>query len=336
MSDLQDEGKVARKSRRADKLPEEAKVSVRDQIPKKLLKQLKEDGVGNKITKMWHVGNANRQNWIDRQQSFLTDWDEHLVPSAEGAFNIADNMHVPMPLIVAKTMHARFLEATVSLEPLFTVKPRREDGTKRAPLVSDVMHYCLKDWCNEYEGIVPTLDKWIWDWITVGDAFLKTRWERKFTSFIDVEEEVADVSEDVELVETDDGRQFVQPTKTIREVERKKLKKVFDGPIFEAKQFDDVIVIGGDGDPQKSDAVIDRYYLTASDMWTFADTGIFDTEAVQKVINGGPDSQSGSTTGNVKDQRAQIAGLSSADTSVDLDRYEILETYMKHDVDGSG
>jgi len=334
MSELQHEADVAQKKRRDKKLPPETKVSVRDQIPKNLAAKLREEKVGEKIVNMWMMGNANRQNWIDRQQTFLANWDEFLEPTAEGAFNIADNLHVPMPLIVAKTMHARFLEAIVGVEPFFTVKPRREDAVERSKLVTNVMHYNLKDWCNEYEGIFPTMDKWVWDWITVGDAFLKVRWDTKYTSFMDVTAEIE--ATDVEVVEDQNGNQLLRPSQTVRDVEVRRVKKTFDGIVYEAKQFEDVIVIGGGGDPQKADGVLDRFFLTASELWSLADRGVFDRAVVKDIIDKGPDSKSGLGTSNVKDQRAQIAGISSVDTNLDLDRYEIIEAYLKFDVEGSG
>jgi hypothetical protein len=196
------------------------------------------------------------------------------------------------------------------------------------------MHYNLKDWCNEYEGIFPTMDKWVWDWITVGDAFLKVRWDTKYTSFVDVDQEIE--ATDVEVVEDQSGKQTLQPTAQLRDVEVRRVKKTFDGIIYEAKQFEDVIVIGGDGDPQKADGVLDRFFLTASELWSLADRGVFDRDVVKEVIAKGPDSKSGLGTSNVKDQRAQIIGLSSVDNNLDLDRYEIIESYLKYDVEKSG
>src|SRR5437868_9622407 len=78
---------------------------LRDQIPAKLLKKLKDMNIGQKVVDLWALGNANRAVWLERQQEYLSDWDEFLVATGYGAFKGSSNLHIPMPFIVAKTMH---------------------------------------------------------------------------------------------------------------------------------------------------------------------------------------------------------------------------------------
>jgi len=331
MAILNDDKKVIIEGR-SKTLPPEVEESLRNQIPEKLARKLEKMKIGTKVSEMWHRGNAHRQQWLDRQQAYLSTWDEHLEATSEGAWNHASTLHVPMPLTVAKTVHARFLEAVMSLDPLFVIKARREDGIERSKLVSDIMHYALKDWANDYEGIAPVMDKWLWRWITEGSAIMKQRWEKKYTSFVDVEEE--------QVLETDRPEKDVVGPLTERlitkEREVRRTKLTFEGPVFEIKDIEDVLIVGGGGNTQKADAVLDRYWLNASDMLSFVDRKLFRSKAVKKVIKGGGDSMGGVGAGNIKEQRAQNAGLGGVDQSIDHEQYEVIESYLSMDVDGSG
>jgi len=331
MAILNDDQKVIQEGRK-NKLPKQVEESVRNQISAKLVTKLEEMDIGTKISEMWHKGNSNRQRWLDRQQAYLSSWDEHLEATAEGAWNHASTLHIPMPLTIAKTMHARFYEAVMSLEPLFRLKPRREDAVGRSQLVSDIMHYGLTDWCNDFQGIGPTMDKWIWRWLTEGSSVMKQRWDVRFSSFVDVQEER------VLQTDTPPDNEFAPLTERfeMKETEVKRTSRVFEGPVFEVKNIEDILLVGGEGDMQAADAVLDRYWLTSSEMWQFVDRKVFIRKAVKEVIKGGGDSMVGTASSNIKDQRAQNAGMAGVDQTIDHQRYEIIESYLSIDVDGSG
>ena len=114
MSIINDDKKTARDGR-TERL-QNVEVNLRDQIPKKLLAKVRDLKFGEKVTKMWGTADSNRANWLERQQIYLTDWDEFLISSSEGPFAGASNLHLPMPFIVAKTYHARMLQAIMSTD----------------------------------------------------------------------------------------------------------------------------------------------------------------------------------------------------------------------------
>lgn len=312
----------------------EVQVSKRDQVPQKLKAQLEKIEMGTKIVRLWETGNSDRTEWLQRQQMYLSDWDEFLVSSAEGPFQQSSSLHLPMPLIVAKTLHARFLQALLGYDPSFTVKARREDSSEQAPLVQNVMRYALNDWANENEGATEALDMWVWDWVTTGVGLLKIRWDAKFQRYVDVEEKP--VPGTPEFIVTPDGEQRSIPTIVMAEEEVIKTEKVFEGPIIERVEPEDVLIVGGGGNPQKADAVIQQIMMTASDLWTYADRKVFDAKVVKEIIDGGPDAAVDDMVDNIKQQRQNNAGLNDPDSDIHLDRYKILECYLSADVDGSG
>lgn len=314
------------------------KVPPAQRIAKDLAKKLRSEKVGEKIRKVWEQASANRREWLNRLVMYQQDLDEykyleesrdHSDSNPEGI----SQLHIPMPLTVIKTVHARFMQALVQeLAP--QVVPRRADSVQAAPVVKSVMEYMLKDWANQNQGVEEELDKFVWDWVSAGDAVMKVRWETIFDSYKDVANFVED---DEPLKEvTKDGQIISVPNFKVRQEEVKRLTKRFDGPVFEHKNLEDVIIVGAEGDPQKADYVLDNYMLTASELRTFAHQGSFDAEEVEEVINSGPDSQTGETHTELKERRRENASEGSINSEPDYDRYRIIEAYFGYDVDGTG
>lgn len=300
---------------------------LRDQIPAKLLEQCRELGLGTKVEQLWHRGNADRTNWLERQQTYLANWDEFLVGNSDGPFEQSSNLHIPMPFIVAKTYHARLLSALLALDPV--TQARRADGVEKARVVSDVMRYTLNDWANHHQGTEQPLDAWVWDYITTGVGLLKWRWEKRFVSFVDVEEEL--VPGPLVYIE---GQAYPGPP-VVREREVKRRKEVFNGPVLDHIRGEDLLIIG-DPDPDNADFVMQRQYLTKSELFGLSYQKIFDQDAVEETIESGPDYFIGDEASTIKEQRRTNSGQTDPDNEADLDRYEILETYLKADIDNSG
>lgn len=331
MSDVVKDKKVLEEGRKSTL--KGADVPLRDRIVQKLYDKAVEDELGQKMAGLWTKGNSHRAVWLERQKSYLSSWDEHLVNDSEGPFKGSSNIHIPMPFIVAKTMHARFLQALMGQDPPFDVKARTAASEGRTTNVSDTMRYTLLDWCNFQKGIETTVDKWIWDWVTTGVGLLKARWDCKYTRFIDVQ---TVQQRGTPVLKTIDGEQKLLPTTRLVEKEVAVTKKVFEGPVYDVIHPEDLLMVGGQGDPDLSDTVQHRYYLTASELWTMVDRKVFNEDAVTKVIEGGENLKGNDHSGAIKAQRAMDAGQASVNNDQDLDRYEILECYTSYDVDGSG
>lgn len=312
----------------------DVEVSLRDQIPEKLAQKLEDMNIGQRVVTIWELESMNRKEWLDRQEVFLGDWDEFLDSTAEGPFRGSSSLHIPMPLQVAKTMHARYLQAVIGVEPFFNLKARREDSIDRTTVVSEVMQYALKDWCNYNRGVEEAIDMWVWDWITVGSGILKASWECKYERFVDVVTETR--VRQVQQMDPKTGLSQMVGIPTQVEKEKKVTKKTFEGPILRRKNVEDIIISGGEGDPQMADAVIEQDWITASDMWTLVDRKLFREDQVREAIDSGPNNVAGSSDSQLKEERKQNNGRALLDIDSDLDRYRVLEAYLRLDVDGSG
>jgi hypothetical protein len=220
MSELQDDKKVARKRKNPlkDNEAEGLKVtaSLRDQQLEDLAEQLEDDKVGMKVVSLWQQGDADRSEWLQRQEEYLQEIDEFIDSIYPQALDWSSTLHMPTILTVCKTMHARFYSALMDVDPPFVVRSRQSANSDRAMLIEELLRYTLRDWCNENDGVEEQCDRWLWDWVTRGVGYLKGRWHKKYTRFKDVEvEQIEDVTMEMDPVSGDSV-----PVPIMREVER--------------------------------------------------------------------------------------------------------------------
>jgi len=279
------------------------KVSLRDQQLEKLTAILEEKKMGEKIQSLWLRANTDRSEYLTRQEAFLQEVDEFLEPIYDQALEWSSTLHLPTILTVLKTYHGRMMAALWGVDPPFVCRSRTAANSDRADLVEDLMRYSLRDWANEYDGVEEELDKWIWDWCAKGDGYLKARWTKKFSRFADVE--TTQIPDTEMRLDPETGHSV--PVQVMREVEREvaTTEEVFNGPELMRVPIEDIIVMGGEGDPQKAETVMHQAWLTASEMWTMADQGLFRSDVVEEVIKGGRDWLTGNDqTGNIKQLRS--------------------------------
>lgn len=319
---------------RKNRLGSDAKIGLRDQVVKKLFNKLEEDKVGLKVHEAWVTETARIQELLDRQQVYLRDLDEHIPADAEQPFSGSSNLHIPMPFIVSKTYQARFMQAIWSVDPPFTVKARREDGVGKQDLIENFMRYVIYSWANHNHGIEEEVETWIKQWIDTGTGIIKTRWDVEWCRYLDTEMRAVPAPPQVQ--QAPDGSTVLVPQMAMEEVELDRKVKKFSGPVAEVVALEDFRMVGGRGDPDAADMVLHRSFVTASYLWTGVDLGYFDADNVEEVIRSGEDRQSAAIGRGIDTIRAEHAGKASVDTETDLDRYEIIEAYLRMDVDGSG
>jgi hypothetical protein len=332
--ELQNDSKVideGRKKTLKGQLPE---ASLREQIVKKLFKKLDEGGIAEQVSNIWRQGNANRQKWLDSQRQMLYEFEEFIEPIYPAPYGWSSTLHLPISYTLCRTFHSRMNSAILNMDPPFTVTARKEANSDRAPLVQETMRYALKEWANHYSGIDDAIDKWIWRWVTSGRGVLKYRWDKKYTRYLDVVEVQKEGAPRFEV--DDQGNEVMIPTMKVVEEEQEVVVPCFIGPSIETVNIEDILIVDQNGDPDTADAVIHQQYVTASELWTLADRGVFDADAVEKAIKGGEALKSSDPTGMIKQERNEISQLGSLDVTYDLQRYRILEAYLSKDVDGSG
>lgn len=335
MKDINDDKKLAMESRKNTLQGEDGvEVSLVDKSPKKLLTKLRDEDFGEMIRNMWTQGNSERAPWLTRQEAYLQEYDEFIDPIVDAPSSWAADLHLPIILTIGKTFHARFYAAVLGQDPVCSVKARKAANEDRTALVQDVMNYASKTWSNNGAGIEAEIDSFIWNWAMRGVGILKMSWERRYSRINDVVKEPISVLQYVTDPET--GMDIPVEAVEYKDVEKDIIVEECNAPRIKRVAPEDLVIIGGNGDIDAADAVIEQTWLTASDLWTLVDQGVFNEEAVKRVISAGEDQMSGQINNGIKNLQVEKAGLTQLDNSFDLQRYQILEAYVKKDVDGSG
>lgn len=312
----------------------DAAAPLRDQIVQKLYDKVVEKEVGQLIDDLWRKGNNDRSENLKRQQAYLAHVDDFMLPNNEGPYSGSSQVHLPIAFTICKTFHARMYQAIMGVDPPFFCKARNIGSRDKVQMVSDTIRWYVGKGANYGKGIEAVVDRWLWDWITGGVGIKKWRWDVRYARYVDVVEvPEKDVSE---FVNTPDGQIHEVPRFKLVEKEVPVTKKCFEGPVCELVNYEDVVIIGGDGDPDLADAVLHRQFLTASELWTLVDRKIFKADVVEDIIRGGPTNIDSTLGADIKTQRKQNAGAAVIEGDKDLDRYEIVEAYLRTDVDGSG
>lgn len=336
MADIQNDKDIlndGRKNTLKDSEEIQVTVPLRDQIVTKLVNKLEDLDIGQKVVQMWHTANMEKVEWLERQQVYLKDLEEFIEPIYPQATDWASTIHLPTTLTIVKTFHARMYAAIMGMDPPFNVRARQAANSDRAPLIESLMRYAIRDWANNYEGIEDEIDAWIYDWVSKGPGYLKTRWHKDFAKFVDVEEEQIEDFE--ETIDPETGEVIEVPVTRVVEREVARVIEKFSGPMFERVPVEDIVCVG-DPHPQRSDAVIQQSWYTASELWSLVDQKIFRKKAVEKVIRSGETMKTADSTGAMKQWEHEISASGSVDKEHDLDRYKVYEAYIKVDVDGSG
>lgn len=332
-SELNNDQKVVQQGRKNPL--EGAEVPLREQSIQKLVKKLENMDAGQRVVEIWNTVNARRSNWLERQRWLLSEYDEFIYPIYDSSQEWSSTLHLPVALTHAKTYHARFLAALLGVDPPFTVKARQEANVDRGYLIQELMRYTLNCWCNEYQGIEEAADAWIWSWVISGCGILKQRWDRKYSRYLDVVNKQVP-GDFVTQVDPVTGQSTMTRGTKMIEVEEEVTKTAFDGPVIEWTPAEDVAIDGGGGDPQRADSVIQSVMMTGSELWTLADMGVFRSDCVAEVIKSGENLLSSEPANTIKIDKTLNSGIGQTDSTTDLMKYQILEAYMKLDVDGSG
>jgi hypothetical protein len=339
VSDIQNDAAVVGKRKNILKDDEnkglQVTASLRDQQLEKLASKLEDMDIGEKVAKMWDTAAADQAERLARQSQYLDELDEFIKPIYDTPQDWQSNIHLPTILTVCKTYHGRMFGALWDIDPPFVCRSRKPANEDQAMLVEELMRYTLRDWANDYEGVEAELDVWLWDWITKGDAYLKAGWKKEFSRFQNIEDyQVEDTRMEMDPAS---GDSVVVPFMRTAEREVTKTEEVFNGPNVKRIFMENIQVIGGEGNPQKADAVLEQSWITASEMWAAVDQKLFRKDSVEKAIQGGKDRViANDATGSIKQKQIEQAGRSMLDREVEIDRYRVIEAYLKVDVDGSG
>jgi hypothetical protein len=304
---------------------------LRDRVVSKLYNKMIELEAPQYVETLWRGGQANRVEYHERQKIYNSLIDEFLIQSTDGQYSGSSQLHIPMPLIVVKSYHARMYAAIMGVDPPFTTKARTEASLANLATVTDTLRYYLQDGANQGKGVEEVVDRWVWQWCATGTGYMKWRWDCQYESYIDVVQSQEPGTP--QIIAAPSGEHIAVPTTKMVEKEELITRKIFEGPQLDLIKYEDIIV-SGNGDPDIADSVLHRSYMTASQLWTLADRKIFKTSAVEAVIEKGPQHELSGLGNDMKVLQEWNAGMGQIKKR--LDRYEIIEAHLKMDVEENG
>src|SRR5687767_7280272 len=115
-----DEDNVIFRSRKPDEgseltLQSYFKAGLRDSTVENLVKKCNDLELGIKVQKAWLQHKAHYEEHQERMEK-LQQWDEH-VDDYKWNYDGESNIHLPLPIIVLKTFHARMYQALFAIDP---------------------------------------------------------------------------------------------------------------------------------------------------------------------------------------------------------------------------
>ncbi len=322
------------------KMEDYFKAHRRDATVESLTKRCDELDLGKKVQDMWLMHDSHISTANERLKK-LQNWDEH-IEDVEMNYKGTSNIHIPLPMIVLKTFHARMYQALLAVDPPFSVRAMQEAFKDDEEMVFGLMAWTLKEWCNYNEGIEQVADEWLWNWCGWGTGDLKVRWDCRYTRYVDVVDSYQQGPSTYEIVINPDtgAIENVEKPSVIRvPIETPITDKLWEGPVIEFVSRTDLAIIQGlsiGKNIQRADAIIHRSWFTADQLQHEALRGVFDQKAVDDMIYAGPHSEGGKLAMDIQQDREIHSGKQTLDINEDQDRYEILEAYLETDVNRDG
>ncbi len=318
------------------KMADYFKAQLRDATVESLVTKCDDLNIGKKVQDMWAQHDAHISTNAERMKK-LQNWDEY-IDDFEMGYDGTSNIHIPLPMIVLKTFHARMYQALLAVDPPFSVRAMQEAYKDDEEMVYGLMAWTLKEWCNYNEGIEAVADRWLWNWCAYGSASLKVRWDCKYSRYMDVVDTYQQGPSTYEVVidpTTGKVEEVEKPSVIKSQREIPVTEKIYEGPIIDFVAREDLAIIGGK-DVQMCDAIIHRAWFTGDKLQSEALRRVFDQERVDNMIDAGPHSEAGKLGMDKQSDREINSGKQTLDVNEDQDRYEILEAYLEVDVNNDG
>lgn len=309
-------------------------LSLRYQIPKKLKnldRSMKED-VARWVDEQLRLAAQERDLFIQRLAHHRSAWNDFVTTGVSPTFDGAHDIHVPMTFEKVKIMHSRIYQAIFGIDPIFSIRPRKKLSEEQKQLKEDILSWGIESHSNKGNGWRDAIDRDIWNFVADGTAITKQFWTREVRKFQDVEEV------EKQPLELDENGNIVTEE---REVEREEI--VHDCAMLEPVSLEDFYIIGEKSDSiDDADLIMHRQLFTKSELIRFSNLGFFDKEAVDKVLQTNPSSDSDGFRGTphdqttLKNQQEILTGMNRTGVAAGLPNYVIHESYLKFDIDEDG
>lgn len=303
----------------------EDNVSKRDQTLKKT--SIDEDYLARVAVDGWDAANVEMEEFLNRQDLYESAWRDLTGSDATGPWEGSANFKVPVILTYGKATHARLWQLFSAPTGFYSVEARLEVFKDREVQIKQFMDYIIEYYCNGNNGARREFDRWLWDVVFKGSGYIKCFWRNDQRTYLEVVPKVTIDEETIFDSTTPTGR--IDLKTKVEESEEMKTESL-DTPQIRRILYEDVRLPAGQPDPQESDWVATKVYMTDEDLKVRAQKNIFFRDAVEESITAKSYIYSDSgIESQIKQDRMRIDGVNPQGFEGDEKRHVVLEWYGK-------
>lgn len=244
------------------------------------LEQIDAETLGREIAQDWRKVNQLRGDFLQQREWWTQNWRNLRPEDVHGPWQDSSNFNIPLTLLYGKAVHARLWQL-FSDPYFFGVKARREVFEDREGDIRDFMQYIIDQYCNGKKGTRDVFDMWLWDVVFEGTGYLKLYWQRDVHKYLEVEPKVT--LETKQTFSRDDLTGRTDVTATVDEQDVVK-EEIVETPYIGRILMEDLLLPPGQGDPQTSDWVKHRIFLTEYELKARAREGKFNSDQVEEAL----------------------------------------------------
>jgi hypothetical protein len=244
------------------------------------LGQIDYETLGREIAQDWRTTNQFRGDFLQQREWWTQNWRNLRPEDIMGPWENSSNFNIPVTLLYGKAIHARLWQL-FSDPYFFGVKARREVFEDREADIRDFMQYILDQYCNGKKGTRDVFDMWVWDVVFEGTGYLKLYWQRDTHKYLEVEPKVTLTKTHVFAPNDTTGREDVTSQLSEKNVVK---EEIVETPYIGRALMEDILLPRGQGDPQTSDWVKHRVFMTDYELKARAREGKFDHDQVAEAL----------------------------------------------------
>lgn len=289
------------------------------------LSDIDSEKLGNDIKYEWRKANDDRSDYLLKREEYTQNWRDINKQGAQGPWENSSNFNVPITLFYGKAIHARLWQIFGDGNQFFGVKARKEAFMDREIQIQDFMSFVLNDYANGKQGTRDVFDEILWDNVFDGSAIMKVYWQKDENKYSEVVPSV-DVQEKVVF----DSSSMTGRTSfdvTMKEKEEVKIELI-ETPQIKRCLIEDVVMPQGQSDPQISDFVTHRVFMSSEQLKARASEGKFDEEVVKECLDHHSITMINDQTVEIKRERAEYEGIDDFDGYYNK-FHSVLERYGK-------
>lgn len=317
--------------------------------------------LGNYVYDMWDEDNTDRSQWLGELSKWLDAYQGR--PKGKNLpWEDASNLFVPLTATAVDAIHPRLMAALFKPSPVCSFRAQEPADIDLAKKNEVFLDYVVREECN----VFPVADRFLLNTLIYGIQVVKASWaletdtirvKHEFPPQTPPEEAIANILEGEKLYTsairrlTEDSYEAAVEDRKIKlevHIEADKLciyttreEVVKDQVEIDLINPEDV-TFNSDCpyDLQKADHIIERYWLTLDQIKRKVDLGLFqandeEMELIETFASTGISSSDQSI--NIKEYREQITGaMETWKEGAPYDKVEILEGYLKYDVNNDG